>query len=50
MNNKLDGKSLDLEQINIQKLKSVFPECIICENPDRRGGGNLLILISFYPY
>ena len=39
MNNKLDGKSLDLKQINIQKLKSVFPECIICENSD--GGSEM---------
>lgn len=27
MNNKLDGLSMDLENANIEKLKSVFPEC-----------------------
>lgn len=24
---KLDGKSMDLEKINMEKLRSVFPEC-----------------------
>lgn len=28
MSVKLDGKTLDLEQVNIQKLKSVFPDCV----------------------
>ena len=27
MNNKLDGLSMDLENANMEKLKSVFPEC-----------------------
>ena len=27
MNNKLDGLSMDLEKTNMEKLKSVFPEC-----------------------
>ena len=27
MNNKLDGFSMDLENANMEKLKSVFPEC-----------------------
>ncbi len=27
MNNKLDGLSMDLEKANMEKLKSVFPEC-----------------------
>lgn len=27
MNNKLDGLSKDLENANMEKLKSVFPEC-----------------------
>ena len=31
MSERLDGKSLDLEQVNIQKLKSIFPDCVIAE-------------------
>lgn len=27
MNNKLDGMSMDLEKTNMEKLRSVFPEC-----------------------
>ncbi|MGN0182845.1 MAG: hypothetical protein ACI4DP_10645 [Candidatus Ornithomonoglobus sp.] len=27
MNNKLDGMSMDLERANMEKLRSVFPEC-----------------------
>ena len=27
MNNKLDGLSMDLENSNMEKLKTVFPEC-----------------------
>lgn len=31
MSDKLDGKSADVEQLNIEKLKSVFPECVNLE-------------------
>ena len=34
MNNKLDGLSMDLENANIEKLKSVFPECFSEEKLD----------------
>ena len=27
MDNKIDGLSMDLEKVNMEKLRSVFPEC-----------------------
>ncbi|MDL2319661.1 site-specific DNA-methyltransferase [Alistipes sp. OttesenSCG-928-B03] len=29
MNSKLDGGSLDLEKVNLEKLQTVFPDCVI---------------------
>ena len=28
MSNKIDGLSMNLEQANLDKLRSVFPECV----------------------
>ena len=36
MSKKLEGKSLNIEQLNIEKLKAVFPECVSSETA---GGG-----------
>ena len=29
MNNRLDGGSLDVERLEMEKLKSVFPQCFV---------------------
>lgn len=45
--NKMNGLSLDLAKVNLEKLKAIFPDCVSKES---NGGGIMLILIRFYLY